>query len=103
MQINSGNFENRGELLGESWLGIEVSGGKNFSNWNLVSGDGMQITAYKIDNRADILIGGKGGELYADYDVLNYDLISSQGDLLLEVGKNLTNSSGCKITGRWEF
>ena len=103
MQINSGNFENRGELLGESWLGIEVSGGKNFSNWNLVSGDGMQITAYKIDNRADILIGGKGGELYADYDVLNYDLISSQGDLLLEVGKNLTNSSGAKLLAGGNF
>ena len=103
MQINSGNFENRGELLGESWLEIELDLNKSFVNSGVASGGGVRISANSFSNNGEILAGALGAEFIASSDAENSGLISSQGDLLLEVGKNLTNSSGAKLLAGGNF
>ena len=103
MQINSGNFENRGELLGENWLEIELDLNKSFVNSGVASGGGVWISTNNFSNNGEILAGAFGAEFIASSDAENSGLISSQGDLLLEVGKNLTNSSGAKLLAGGNF
>ncbi len=94
MLIKSGNFENKGELVGENLASVELASGKNFTNRGLLSGDSVVVSAYNITNYSNILIGNKGGKLKAGCDILNHKTISSQGGLLLDVSRDLTNKSG---------
>ncbi len=97
MLIRSGNFENKGELVGENLASVELASGKNFINRGLVSGDSVNVSAYNITNYSNILIGNKGGKLKAGCDILNHKTISSQGGLLLDAKFDLANYTGSSL------